>query len=348
MGDVKKTYGSLALAADGKQWIMADLAPHVSIKLKAIFSRVPKHTLGPFNFPRDPITEADLDWFISRYPMAMSAADRKALTTGRLVFEYKQAEMEQILLPDYRPPMVLGLKEGQSLRNYQGQAVELIRRRQKVLVGDEGGLGKTYIAAAALCAEPRMLPAAVVCDAHMQKQWKDKIEAFTTLRVHLINKGTACSLPPADVYIYRVSQIAVWIEFFATDFFKAVIYDEPQSLRTGTSTGKGASARVLSEHTCYHVGLTATPIYNYGVEMYNIMKFIDDAVLGDYYDFVREWVKNDGKIRDPKALGTYLREQHAMIRRLRREDGSEHRGPGAPISDPRHHRGLPSAWAGCA
>lgn len=318
-----RTYGTLQLIDGGAAWEMAALEPHVAIRMKQLFPRVPKQSTGPFRFPRDPMHCADLDWFLSRYPLAMTEQDRKALVDGKLAFDLQQAEMERILLPDYMAPPLMGLREGQRVRHYQSQAVELLRRRRTQLLGDEGGLGKTYTAGAFLCSEPDALPAAVVCDPHMQKQWQDKLTTFTTLRVHLIQKARPYDLPPADVYVFRISQIGGWVDIFDTGFFKAVVYDEPQSLRTGDSTSKGASAKVLSRHASYRMGCTATPIYNYGIEMWNVMQFIDDTVLGSYADFCREWVDNSGRIADPKALGTYLREQHVMLRRLKSDVGLE-------------------------
>lgn len=318
-----RTYGALQLVGNGTAWEMSRLEPHVAIRLKQLFPRVPKQSAGPFRFPRDLMHAADLDWFLSRYPLTMSEQDREALTGGKLDFDLQQAEMERILMPDYAPPPLAGLREGQAIRHYQMQAVELLRRRRALLLGDEGGLGKTYTAGAFLCAEPGALPAAVVCDPHMQKQWRDKLTTFTNLRVHIIKKASPYDLPLADVYVFRISQISGWVDIFGQSFFKAVVYDEPQSLRTGAGTAKGGAAKVLSAHAHYRLGLTATPIYNYGVEMWNVMQFIDDMVLGSYADFSREWVDHNGRITDPKALGTYLREQHVLLRRLKSDVGLE-------------------------
>ena len=302
---------------------MSRIEPHVAIRLKQLFPRIPKQSAGPFFFPGDQLHCADLAWFVSRYPLAMSEADEAALSGGRLEFEQQQAELERILLPTYEADRINGIRDDQVLRNYQGQAVELTRRRRSLLLGNEGGLGKTYTAGAFLCAESGALPAAVVCDPHMQKQWMDKLTAFTTLRVHVIKKASPYDLPEADVYVFRVSQIFGWVDIFATGFFKGVVYDEPQSLRTGTSTSKGGAAKVLSDKALFRLGCTATPVYNYGIEMWNVMQFIDDCVLGSYEDFSREWVDDAGRIRDPKALGTYLREQHAILRRLKSDVGQE-------------------------
>ncbi|WP_069340864.1 hypothetical protein [Pandoraea sp. ISTKB] len=159
-----RTYGAMQLIEGGSAWEMSKLEPHVAIRLKQLFPRVPKNSTGPFRFPRDLMHAADLDWFLTRYPLAMTAEDREALDGGRLAFNLQQAEIERILLPNFSPAPFVGLRDGQNVRHYQMQAVELVRRRCSLLLGDEGGLGKTYTAGAFLCAEPCALPAAVVCD----------------------------------------------------------------------------------------------------------------------------------------------------------------------------------------
>lgn len=312
-------YGNLK--ANGAHWEISNLPPHVAIRFKHLFPKVPKNSAGPFRLPMDDITCADLSWFTSRYPLSCSAADSAALFQGASAFEKKHADLERILLPDYKPDKSYKVRRGQKVRPYQAQAIELLRIRKRLLLGDEGGLGKSYVAAAFAASTPEALPAAVVCDPHMQTQWSDKIAEFTTLKTHIIKKGSPYNLPRADVYIFRVSQIAKWIDFFGTKFFKSVIFDEPQSLRTGIETAKGAAAFELQKHAEFVIGLTATPIYNYGVEMWNVLRFVDETVLGDYADFSREWVDHNGHIKDPKALGSYLREQKVLLRRLKADVG---------------------------
>ncbi len=323
-----RTYGEIRLDKSSNAWVIVKVEPHVSIRLKQLFPSIPKSSVPPYSLPHTMIVDADLDWFMQRYPLEMPNDDRVIMEDGKRNFLNNQAELERILLPTYELPIVSGLREGEMIRPYQWQAIEILKRRGSLLVGDEVGLGKSYIAAGFMATEPSALPAAVVCDAHMQQQWKEKIEAFTYLRVHLIKKASAYSLPPADVYIFRISQVSGWAEIFATGLFQSVIYDEPQSLRTGCQTNKGAACKVLSKHTKYRVGLTATPIYNYGDEMWHIMQFIDDTVLGDWWDFVREWCTQIGyggkfRINNPKALGSYLREQFSMIRRLKSDVGQQ-------------------------
>jgi SNF2 family DNA or RNA helicase len=315
-----RTYGTLKLRGD--KWWMSDIPPHVAIRLKHIFPRIPKAETGPFKFPDDEFHCADLDWFMQRYPLEISAADRKRLTDGRTLFERNQAELEAILTPDYQPPAYAGLRDGQAVRPYQAQAVETVLRRRGLLLGDDIGLGKTYTAAA-LMLNQQTLPAAVVMQAHLQNQWAEKIEAFTTLRTHKIKGTRPYDLPAADVYLFRYSQVLGWVDFLNQGFFNAAVFDEVQELRTGRVSQKGQACFTLAEKATFRLGLSATPIYNYGSEIWNIMQAIDPCVLGTFGDFAREWLSGDRIVNDPAALGTSLREQHVFLRRTKRDVGQQ-------------------------
>jgi hypothetical protein len=220
----------------------------------------------------------------------------------------------------------VGLRQGQELRHYQAQVFPIVQATKGLLLGDHGGLGKTYAAAGCMIAITDALPAVVVCEPHIQDQWREKIEAFTTLRVHCIKGTCPYDLPEADVYVFRYTQIAGWVDIVAKGLFKFVVYDEPQALRTGEEPQKGQAARVLSDSVTYRAGLTATPIYNWGAEIWNVMRFIRPEVLGSRHEFEREWCtegSTHARIKDPKALGTYLREQHAFLRRTKKDVGKE-------------------------
>src|SRR5690606_7484715 len=68
-------------------------------------------------------------------------------------------------------------------------------------------------------------------------------------------------------------------------------------------------------------GLSGTPVFNYGSEIFNILKFLNPEILGHWEDFVREWCKMGpgGKwlVSEPDALGSYLRESQVFVRRTR-------------------------------
>lgn len=320
---MRKTFGLLALVEN--QWQMTNLPPHVVIRLKQLFPRIPKWQTGTFVFPNDDTHCTDLTWFQVRYPMEMNDIDKKRLHHGRDSYEATQVRMEEILRPDYQPSQQIGLKPGQSLRHYQLQAIDLFLARKSLLIGDDVGLGKTYEAIGAMLAllAIGVFPFAVVMQTHLQEQWKSKIEEFSTLRVHKIKGTKPYNLPPADVYLFKYSQLLGWIDTFEDGFFKGVFYDEVQELRTGLKSGKGQAAKRLSEAAEYRLALSATPIYNYGVEIWNIMQAVNPLVLGSFEDFLREWCVGDKEVKDPDALGTFLREQYVLLRRTKQDVSQE-------------------------
>ncbi len=315
--------GSLRLT--DREWVLEAVEPHVSIRLKQLFPRIPKTATPPYRLPNDPVTSADVDWFVSRYAMHIDAAHLTALGEKRELFERNVADREAILLPDWQPPAVTaGLRDGQEARPYQHQAVQLLMSRQALLLGDVGGLGKTYVGGLA-CLQRGVLPAAIVVEAHLQRQWAQKLEAFTTLKTYMV-KGTMPErekLPPADVYIWRYSQLAGWTNIFEKMRCPLVIFDEIQKLRTGAQSGMGAAGLVLARQAQYRLGLTGSPIYGYGAEIFTILQYIDETVLGSWGDFYREWLADGKHLKDAKALGTYLRDHHVYLRRTKEDVGQQ-------------------------
>jgi SNF2 family DNA or RNA helicase len=318
-----RTYGALAL--DGDQWTISALEPHVKIKLKAIFTHIPKGAGGPYAFRDTPDRCADLRWFDSRYPLAMSPEDRDRLNRETERFQLMSAELERIKVEPYWPPLFQGLREGQEVREHQGRAVALLERVGGLLVGDEVGEGKTYTTGAA-CLITGALPAIIVCLPHLREQWAEKLRTFTTLNVEVLKgtKPTPQLLTP-DVRILAYSQLAGWADALEATEIGLIAFDEMQELRRGEQAEKGKAALRLADRARLRLGLTATPIYNYGDEIWEVMRFLRAEVLGERADFLREWCTplGNGKARvnDPRALGGYLRDSNAFIRKTKDREG---------------------------
>lgn len=313
-----RTYGALAHVGDA--WVIGALEPHAIIRLKALFPQIPIAAGPPFKFRDTPERAADLAWFLHRYPLAASASDIGRLAGAVEKHAAAQDAMEMILRADYTPPPLVGLREGMEIRPYQAQAIALLEASGGLLVGDEVGLGKTFITAGA-CLSPGALPAIVVYHAHLQRQWCEVIERFTTLRAHPVKGTRPYGMPACDVMVFRYSQIAGWADVIGWMGVGLVAFDEVQDLRRGEETEKGRAARRLADHAVRRLGLSATPIYNYGAEIWNVMRFLNAAALGGFDEFGREW--GFGVIRDPKALGTYLRDSHVFIRRTKADVGQQ-------------------------
>lgn len=319
-----KTYGSIKLNEEGNKWEMFGVQPHVCIKLKSIFQGISKTASQPFKFPNTPEICCDLLWFIERYPMVVADFHLTLLNRGRKKQEQMSRDLEAILMPDYKPaPM--HLKDGLEAREYQVKVAEFDSVQKRFLLGDDIGLGKT-LSAILTFNNKEKLPALVVVQTHLPKQWqKDGVEKFTGLTTHIIAKTKPYNLPAADVYITKYSCLSGWTDIYATGFFKSVVFDEIQELRR-TESDKYQAAKVISNNVNHVMGMSATPIYNYGDEMFNVLDLIKPGCLGERWDFLREWANPYGqhhKINDPQALGTYLRDNYLFLRRTRAEVGRE-------------------------
>ncbi|NEI71028.1 ATP-dependent helicase [Rhizobium lusitanum] len=317
MNAAEAPYGRLQL--DGDRWVLSDVPPHVAIRLKNMFQRISKTQTKMFTLPASNEMSADLAWFMERYPFEMSASDARFLKRRVRSFNDDRASTEAILLPGWQAPPIRGFRPGRGLRFHQAQAFELVKRRGSLLLGDDVGFGKTWVAMARAM-ERR--PAAVVVQSHLATQWVNKfIVPNTELTAHIIDGTQPYSLPAADTYIFRYSNIHGWTDVAATGYFKLVAYDEIQDLRTGDTSEKGRAARVFSENAEERLGLSATPVFNYGSEIWSIMSYIDADLLGPWEEFIREWchMGAGGKwmVTDPDALGSYLREAGAFLRRVR-------------------------------
>ncbi|WP_156157851.1 DEAD/DEAH box helicase [Gordoniibacillus kamchatkensis] len=73
------------------------------------------------------------------------------------------------------------------------------------------------------------------------------------------------------------------------------------------------------------VGLSGTPIYGRGGEIFNIMDVLDRGCLGDWDSFTREWCDGYGSdvVMDPEMLGAHLRREGLMLRRTKEDVLSE-------------------------
>jgi SNF2 family DNA or RNA helicase len=108
---------------------------------------------------------------------------------------------------------------------------------------------------------------------------------------------------------------------------KTVIFDEVQELRRESSQ-KYHAAESIASGAEFKLGLSATPIHNFGGEIWNILNVLRPWSLGHWSEFAQEWCGNfsdrsKAPIRDPKAFGSYAREAGLMLRRTRADVGRE-------------------------
>lgn len=310
----------------GKGFWHVKAEPHILLRMKRIFERIDKNSFGELTVPDTDEYRRELEWFLIRYPLEISAEDKKNLSQGTKRFKDRILTLENILGEKYKPhsyPMVLPPRE------YQAQAAEIILRKGALLVADDVGLGKTAIAITTF-SESRALPALVVTLAGLlPSQWAEQVKKFMPqLTTHVIKNGPLYELPKTkgrtpDVVIMNYHKLSKWSEVMAA-YVKSVVFDEAQELRR-TDSNRYNAAKFVAAAANFRTGLSATPIFNLGGEMYNILDLLEPGCLGEYEEFRREWCSdglNDKKapaVKNPKAFGTYLREQFLMLRRTREE-----------------------------
>jgi SNF2 family DNA or RNA helicase len=309
-----KAFGNLKL--QNSHWELSKIEPHVLIKLKAIFEFLPKSKFETFDIPKTPECSRDLLWFTDRYPLNISEADQEILKSESATYLKLLDEAEAILAPN-RIPREIKLKEGKSLRDYQAAFVEFFSMKLKMILGDILGIGKTISAIGVIVDLGH--PVIVVCQSHLTNQWKSQIESFTNLKVHIAKTTKPYTIiDSVDVLIIPYSKLSGWTNaLVAEDFrsyFKGIIFDEIQELRH-VGTGKSEAAKTIVKSAEFVLGLTGTPIYNYGIEAFNVFNLVKPGCLSTRDNFSREWCEYGDKVKNPKALGSYLRANHLFLRR---------------------------------
>ena len=318
-----RTYGTLSWR-DG-QWTLAG-EPHLLLFAKRLFPRMKEARAAEVQIQETDEVSRNLEWLMDRYPLKIAPAFRRRLLRGARRHEDTILLLEKMLGDKYK---AREFKMALPPRDYQKVAVEILFKKKSLLLTDELGLGKTVTALAAL-SRKQALPAAVVTLTALPTQWADEVARFIPdFHCHVVRKGTPYKLPRKngrgpDVIILNYHKLFKWADVLAKHV-RTVVFDECQELRRAESR-KYEAAKRLAEECTYKLGMSGTPIYNWGGEMWNVLNVIQPDALGSRHEFLREWCTgNDDKasLTDPKAFGTYLRENFIMLRRTRTDVGRE-------------------------
>jgi SNF2 family DNA or RNA helicase len=205
-----------------------------------------------------------------------------------------------------------------SLHPYQGEAVDRFLKRKSLLLAYGPGTGKTVMAIAAaekLLDSGEVRQVLVLCPASLKYQWRDKILQFTTPdRAVMVIDGTkeqrlaqfcepAGITGPPDYIIHSYDSVIHDYDLILTLSCEMVILDEATAIKSFKAQ-RSKRIKKMFRHTSYRLALTATPIENRPEELYSIMQWVDDTVLGRYDLFDKAYVSRHAKgwIRGYKNL----------------------------------------------
>lgn len=327
---------------DRPGWLIT-AEPHVVLWLKRVLPQISARQTKNLTCPDTIAVCRDLTWILDRFPLEMATDDARHLRERAETQLERERAVQQVLAAGYEPPR---FELAEPPREYQRIAAALTLRTGGLLLADDVGLGKT-ISAIAVLADQRALPALVVTLAHLPRQWERELQRFAPkLRVLVPRKSTPnkreqhalSGLAPPDVVVLNYHKLGGWAPYLSGRF-ETVIFDEAQELRHDNSA-KYEHAKALADSATYRLGLSATPIYNFGGELFNVLNVLRPGDLGSFEEFSREWcgghmpVDDDDELgaritpgkaslKDPRAFGQFLISQGTMLRRTRKDVGRE-------------------------
>ncbi|MFB5761137.1 DEAD/DEAH box helicase [Paenibacillus medicaginis] len=321
-------YGTLRYEPVTNHWVIEGEAA-VCQAAKRLFPGADGRSRGIARFKSNKRTNGDLNWLMMRYPLKVIDIEAwEAQFNEAVSYVLRREEIRRG--PQKIEPSPLYFN-GQ-LTEFQKEGVAFLCNNAPTLLADDMGLGKTVEALAWIATQNRY-PGIIVVPTSVQTQWKKQIEKFIVpqtnpcesalfpdlaTQVHIIKGLKPYDLPEANFYIIHYGLLRGWKSELPEYKFEFAVFDEIQELRR-TGTEKYSAASLLSESVGNAIGLSGTPVYNQGGEIYNVMNILEYQCLGDWGSFTREWCYGYGEmvVTDPDALGEHLRREGLMLRRTK-------------------------------
>lgn len=310
-----KIWGTLE-KRDGS-WVVKG-HPYMISLAKRLFPGSKGNGRGAASFPASKRIVGDVCWFMHRFPLTIK--DKKGWEA-----DLDEARKHFIVQEEFlsKPKKVMPSPDFEGkLKEFQKEGLAFLLHNPRSLLADEMGLGKTPTALAWLTSLGCSSPYIAVLPPHLLRQWKSEIAKFLgeETTVHIIKGLKPYSLPFADIYLIHYLLLRGWKNYLPEFGFKACIFDEIQELRR-TESEKYSAASLLAESVDNVIGLSGTPVYNMGDEIYNVLNILEYHCLGDSSSFTREWCTGYGshQVKDPKILGEYLRSEGLFLRRMKED-----------------------------
>lgn len=280
-----------------------------------------EYTHRPIVFPFNMNASRDLKWVMERYnlqcaPELLSRINDQATEYDNIIKAVSTADSNGTYKISKE-----ALKLALPLRDHQIKFNNMMKQVKRMLLADKMGLGKTPSAISILC-EPGSRPGLIVVPAHLCTQWEREVNKFLPdAKTHVIRGFKNYELPTVDVLITSYNRLQPWEDTLMPMMknIKTFILDEIHELRH-TGTTKREMCKQIAEKMTYVAGLSGTPIYNYGSEIWSVLDVIKDDCLGTEDQFTSEWC-SWGKVMEPSTLNSYLKTQGLMLRRTPEETG---------------------------
>ncbi len=328
-----KNFGTLEYTLDNysKTWTWKVTGPRV---VSMVSKLIPQSWYGEGpNEAIIPDSAANLKqirWILERYPLEIlskSAWQRK--TTNPIVGKKTISKIEK--LQRAKPgPQFRG-----KLLNFQKEGLDfLLKSSGNALLADEMGLGKTVETLAYLSREKQPYPTLVIAPLVTLKNWQREIGKFLKKKSRnghivendvpssiIIRRGKTEELGKFDFYIINYDLLYKRFHDLSKIGIKTIVCDEVQYLRSKTTKKYSAVKKLAALPSIkYRIGLSGTPIYNRGSEIWPIVDILRPGLLGSFKEFCEYFcfVNEKGKAIVLETKRESLRKQlqkYVMLRR---------------------------------
>ena len=240
------------------------------------------------------------------------------------------------------PPVKLKLKRAKTgdqfrgkLLNFQKEGLDfLLKSSGNALLADEMGLGKTVQTLSYAATEKQTFPILVVAPLVTLNNWEREIAKFLKKKsrngrivesespsVTIIRTGKSQELPKTDIYIINYELLFKRNDDLSKLGLKTIVCDEVHNLRSKTTQKYKAVKKLAAlPSILYRIGLSGTPIYNRGSEIWPIIDIIKPGLLGSFKEFCEYfcYVNEKGKaivLENKRASLRNELQKHVMLRR---------------------------------
>ena len=221
------------------------------------------------------------------------------------------------------------------LMNFQKEGLDfLLKSSGNALLADEMGLGKTVQTLSYVSTEKQTFPVLIVAPLVTLKNWEREIEKFLKKKsrngriiesespsVTLIRTGKSKELPKTDIYIINYELLLKRSTDIENIGIHTIVCDEVHNLRSKTTQKYKAVKKLAALSTVqYRIGLSGTPIYNRGSEIWPIIDILKPGLLGSFKEFCEYfcYVNDKGKaivLENKRASLRNELQKHVMLRR---------------------------------
>jgi len=328
-----KDFGTLEYVLDtySKNWTWKLTGPRaVSMVARVIphawYGNGPEEAIVP-----DTIQNVEkIKWIMDRYPLEIRSKSIWHRKVRKVIIPQKKWTRIEKLRKATPGPQFRG-----TLLDFQREGLDfLLKSYGNALLADEMGLGKTVQTLAYLATEKQTFPVLIVAPLVTLNNWQRETQKFLKKRSRngkiiedgypssvLIRTGKSQEIEKHDVYIINYDLLHKRIDDLSKLNIKTIVCDEVQHLRSKTTKKYMAVKKLAAlDSVKYRVGLSGTPIYNRGSEIWPIVDILRPGLLGTFDEFCEYfcYVNEKGKaivLENKRAsLGEELR-KHVMLRR---------------------------------